>query len=215
VPPRLRRRFLAQGDCGADQPGTEFALLGFTQPGHHAFLEGDRAAVSFGQHLPRRGVRYTRRRRLSRGVVTPFDEAIGFEVNQHLVGDHAGLSEEQFASATHRTGPDWQVRHVAEAELYSLTGAAYGELARHQPRYAGEAIRRLNRALELRGIGGARNATLDAISLAEAHLADHDLSQALHATGQANQLAQDSASRRVRKRLNEPRLWLICRELCG
>ena len=39
--------------------------------------------------------------------------------------------------------------------------------------------------------------------VAEAHLADHDLSQALHAAGQATQLAQDSASRRVRKRLNE------------
>jgi hypothetical protein len=44
---------------------------------------------------------------------------------------------------------------------------------------------------------------LDAISLAEAHLADHELSRALHATGQATQLAQDSASRRVSKRLNE------------
>lgn len=36
-----------------------------------------------------------------------------------------------------------------------------------------------------------------------AHLADHDLSRALDITRQATQLAQDSASRRVRKRLNE------------
>jgi transcriptional regulator with XRE-family HTH domain len=115
----------------------------------------------------------------------------------------AGLAEEQFAGAEDRTGPDWQIRHVAEAELYSLTGAGYAELARHQPRYAGEAIRRLNLALDLRGAGGARNATLDAISLAEAHLADHDLGQALHTTSQAITLAEDSASRRVRKRLGE------------
>ena len=115
----------------------------------------------------------------------------------------AGLAEEQFASTEDRTGPDWQVRHVAEAELYSLTGAGFAELARHEPQYASEAIRRLNLALDLRGAEGARNAALDTISRAEAHLADHDLDEALRAGRKAVHLAENSASRRVRKRLDE------------
>jgi transcriptional regulator with XRE-family HTH domain len=123
--------------------------------------------------------------------------------NAQNVFREAGSAEEHFAAAGHRAGPDWQVRHVAEAELYSLTGAGYTELAKHQPRYAGEAISRLTLALELRGADGARNATLDTISLAEAHLADHDLSQAASVAGNAVLLAQDSASRRIRKRLRE------------
>lgn len=115
----------------------------------------------------------------------------------------AGSAEDHFAAAGHRTGPDWQVRHVAEAELYSLTGAGYTELARHHPRYAQEAISRLTLALDLRGADGARNATLDTISLAEAHLAGHDLHQAAHTAATAVRLARTSASRRVRKRLRE------------
>jgi hypothetical protein len=115
----------------------------------------------------------------------------------------AGSAEDHFAAAEQPAGPDWQVRHVAEAELYSLTGAGYTELAKHQPRYAGEAISRLTLALDLRGADGARNATLDTISLAEAHLADHDLSQAVHVTSDAIRRADSSASRRIRKRLCE------------
>lgn len=125
--------------------------------------------------------------------------------NGHTQGVHrqTGLAEEQFARAGDHTGPGWQIRHVAEAELYSLTGAGYTELARHDPAAADEAIRRLSLALELRGADGARNATLDTISLAEAHLAGHDLPEALQATRHAIQLAEDSASRRIRKRLDE------------
>lgn len=115
----------------------------------------------------------------------------------------AGNAEEHFAAAEDRTGPGWQVRHVAEAELYSLTGAGFTELAKQQPRYAAEAIARLTLALDLRGDDVKRNATLDTISLAEAHLADKDLPQALHVTGNAVSLARDSASCRVRKRLDE------------
>jgi transcriptional regulator with XRE-family HTH domain len=115
----------------------------------------------------------------------------------------AGQAEDHFANAGHHAGPDWQVRHVAEAELYSLTGAGYTELARHQPRYASEAITRLTAALDLRGDDVRRNATLDTISLAEAHLADRDLPQALAVADSAVTLASDSASRRVRKRLGE------------
>jgi transcriptional regulator with XRE-family HTH domain len=149
------------------------------------------------------------------GTRAPFTQ--GELSNQHAIaawanaqtGDaqgvlrEAGSAEDYFAAAEQRTGPDWQVRHVAEAELYSLTGAGYAELARHQPRYAGEAISRLTLALDLRGADGARNATLDTISLAEAHLADHDLRQAVHVTQDALQRADSSASRRIRKRLRE------------
>ncbi len=123
--------------------------------------------------------------------------------NAQSVLREAGNAEEHFAAAEHRSGPDWQVRHVAEAELYSLTGAGYTELAKHQPRYAEQAISRLTLALDLRGADGARNATLDTISLAEAHLADHDLSQAACIAASAVLLARDSASRRIRKRLRE------------
>jgi transcriptional regulator with XRE-family HTH domain len=125
--------------------------------------------------------------------------------NGHAQGVHrqTGLAEEEFARAGEATGPDWQIRHVAEAELYSLTGAGYAELARHDPSAADEAIRRLSLALELRGADGARNATLDTISLAEAHLAGHDLPEALQTTRRTIHLAEDSASRRIRKRLDE------------
>lgn len=115
----------------------------------------------------------------------------------------AGNAEEHLAAAETRTGPDWQVRHVADAELYSLTGAGFTELARQRPRYAAQAITRLRLALDLRGDDVRRNVALDTISLAEAHLADHDLPQTLRVVGNAISLAADSASRRVRKRLDE------------
>jgi len=123
--------------------------------------------------------------------------------NMQEVHRETGLAEELFATADRSSVPDWQAPHVAEAELYSLTGAGYTALARHDGGHAGEAIRRLTAALELRGAGGARNATLDRISLAEAHLLERDLDQALNASGQALFLAEHSASRRIRKRLSE------------
>jgi transcriptional regulator with XRE-family HTH domain len=123
--------------------------------------------------------------------------------NIQEVNRETELAEGLFAAADRGSVPDWQVPHVAEAELYSLTGAGYTALARHDARYANEAIRRLTTALELRGAAGARNATLDRISLAEAHLLNHDLAQALCASGQALFLAEHSASRRIRKRLSE------------
>jgi transcriptional regulator with XRE-family HTH domain len=123
--------------------------------------------------------------------------------NMQEVHRETGLAEQLFAAADRSSVPDWQVAHVAEAELYSLTGAGYTALARHDARYAAEAIRRLTAALELRGAAGARNATLDRISLAEAHLIDRDLGQALNASGQALFLAEHSASRRIRMRLSE------------
>ena len=57
--------------------------------------------------------------------------------------------------------------------------------------------------MDLRGFGGARNATLDTISLAEAHLVAHDLQPALVAASKAIESAGTSSSRRVRVRLTE------------
>jgi len=115
----------------------------------------------------------------------------------------AQLADGEAALAEERPGPGWRVRHVTEAELFSLTGAGFAELARHNPRHAGEAIHRLGRALELRGGESARNRCLDLISLAEAHLADHDLEQCVQAAGRAVQCAQGSSSLRIKRRLGE------------
>lgn len=119
-----------------------------------------------------------------------------------------GLAEEHAARAEDRSGPDWRVRHVAEAELFSLTGAGYAELSKHWPAHAPEAIRRLTKAIDLRGLGGARNATLDNISLAEAHLSAHDLESAAVVGHTAVEAAGTSSSRRIRVRLRELRQQL-------
>lgn len=119
-----------------------------------------------------------------------------------------GLAEEHAARAEDRGGPDWRIRHVAEAELFSLTGAGYAELSKHSPAHAPEAIRRLTKAIDLRGLGEARNATLDNISLAEAHFAARDLESAAAAGHVAVEAADTSSSRRIRARLGELRLQL-------
>ena len=103
--------------------------------------------------------------------------------NMQEVHRETGLAEELFATADRgsvRTG-----RHRTSPRLSYTASRAPGTrtLARHDGGHTGEAIRRLTAALELRGAGGARNATLDRISLAEAHLLDRDLDQALNASG--------------------------------
>jgi transcriptional regulator with XRE-family HTH domain len=113
-----------------------------------------------------------------------------------------GLAEEHFAKCPSQPGQRWQIRHTAEAELYSLTGAAFSELARHDARYGPEAIQRLGRARALREEPFARNDTLDAISLAESYLALHDVHEAVKAGAEALAQARRSSSRRVRTRLS-------------
>ena len=207
-------------DLGQHERAQQYYLLAMqaTQSaGDHA-LAGHLVVRMAGHNIelaqPRQVLAYLEAARQP-GTRTPFTH--GELSNQHAIaawakaqaGDaqgvlrEAGSAEDHFAAAEQRTGPDWQVRHVAEAELYSLTGAGYTELARHQPRYAAEAISRLSLALDLRGADVARNATLDTISLAEAHLAAHDLSQAVHVSADAIRHAEASASRRIRKRLRE------------
>src|SRR5207302_10002285 len=48
------------------------------------------------------------------------------------------LADHEAARAEKRTDPGWRIRHVTEAELSSLTGAGLAELARHDPRHAGD-----------------------------------------------------------------------------
>lgn len=115
------------------------------------------------------------------------------------------LAEEHFARRDDTSptgwGRRWQLRYTAEAELYSITGAAYTELAQHDARHAEEAIARLSRALKIRGPGFARNATLDVISLAEAHLARHDIHEAVACATRAVRMTGGGTSLRVRERL--------------
>jgi transcriptional regulator with XRE-family HTH domain len=101
--------------------------------------------------------------------------------------------------------PTWQVRNLSEAELCSLTGATFAELARREPKFALEAIRRLSKALDLRGDESARNRALDFISLAEAHLAARQVTEAAQAARHAVEQARVGSSQRVRLRLDELR----------
>jgi tetratricopeptide (TPR) repeat protein/transcriptional regulator with XRE-family HTH domain len=104
-----------------------------------------------------------------------------------------------------RTAEPWQVRHLSEAELFSLTGMAFTELATRAPQHAGEAIRRLTKALDLRDSEAARNKILDLVSLADAFLMAGDTEEAIRATVQAAEAARTTSSQRARQRLNEVR----------
>lgn len=101
------------------------------------------------------------------------------------------------------SGTPWQHHHLSEAEMWSITGAAYTDLARHDRRCATEAVRRLDKAIALRDQGFERNTILDLISLAEAHTVTYDLDQAVSAARRALAQAGGSASLRVRSRLAE------------
>jgi hypothetical protein len=190
----------------AAQAAGDHALAGHLvvrMAGHNIELARPRQVLAYldAARQPGNNATFTRGELSNQHAIAAWANAQAGQVQGVL--REAGNAEEHFAAAEDQTGPDWQVRHVAEAELYSLTGAGFAELAQHQPRYAAEAISRLTLAIDLRGADAARNATLDTISLAEAHLADHDLRQAVHTAGKAVRLARDSASRRIRKRLAE------------
>jgi hypothetical protein len=112
-----------------------------------------------------------------------------------------GHAEEQLAHSGKGHTNDRNIRHSSTAELYSLTGASYVDLARRHPTHATEAIHRLEYALQLRGSSFARNALLDTISLGEAHLLSGDLDAATHYATRTALAALASSSRRVRQRL--------------
>ncbi|HMH91520.1 MAG TPA: hypothetical protein VK586_10605 [Streptosporangiaceae bacterium] len=187
----------------AAQAAGDHALAGHAvvrMAGHHIELAQPHEVLAY-LDAARKTTRFTAGERSNQYAI----EAWARAQSAMAQGVHraVGHAEEESGRADDRSGPGWRVRHVAEAELYSLTGAGYAELARHDPAQAPEAIRRLTAALDLRGIDGARNATLDRISLAEAHLAAHNLTEALHAGNDAVDSASHSSSRRVRVRLDE------------
>ncbi|MBM7075521.1 helix-turn-helix domain-containing protein [Micromonospora humida] len=87
-----------------------------------------------------------------------------------MVRRAVGNAEDAFTRVDNTGTPNWAAQHVTEAELYSLSGAAYTDLARTNHWYADAAIERLNEALDLRGVSLARSRVLDQLSLAEALL---------------------------------------------
>lgn len=116
-----------------------------------------------------------------------------------------GQAEEEFVRAEGSVSQDWGRQHVTEAELYSLTGAAYVDLARANPRHAPTAILRLRRSIGLRGPANARNRTLDMVSLAEGLLAAGEIDESRKVTAQATEQIDQLASNRLSRRLNELR----------
>lgn len=146
------------------------------------------------------------------------DETPGERINHHAIQSwaHAQMGQtrevhrtvkhaEEFLEASNRPNPTapWQARWVSEAEMWSITGNAYGRLARHDTQHATEAIKRLTHAIHLRSNEFARNAVLDHIAVAEAHLINRDVEQAAEATQSALERADTVPSYRVRERLDE------------
>ncbi|MGC4886627.1 helix-turn-helix domain-containing protein [Micromonospora sp. DT227] len=118
-----------------------------------------------------------------------------------LVRRSVGDAEDAFTRVDAASAPSWAAQHVTEAELYSLTGAAYTDLARTSPPHAATAIDRLSRALDLRGVSLARNRTLDQLSLAEALLYAGEFEEAGRTALAATTAAGDINSGRLSMRI--------------
>ncbi len=114
-----------------------------------------------------------------------------------------GEAEEEFVRAEGSVSREWGRQHVTEAELYSLTGAAYVDLARKSPKHAPQAIERLRKAISLRGPANARNRTLDMVSLAEALFALGEFEESRKAASRAGSQIDQLASNRLTRRLAE------------
>jgi transcriptional regulator with XRE-family HTH domain len=116
-----------------------------------------------------------------------------------------GQAEEEFARGKGGISQDYGRQHVTEAELYSLTGAGYAELAKSRASYADPAIYRLRRAISLRGQSNARNRTLDMVSLAEVLAVAGDVGESKKMTKQATDHVDQLSSNRLVRRLGELR----------
>ncbi|MFY1684796.1 helix-turn-helix domain-containing protein [Micromonospora sp. WMMD730] len=114
-----------------------------------------------------------------------------------MVRRAVGDAEDAFTRVDNTGTPNWAAQHVTEAELYSLSGAAYTDLARTNHRYADAAIERLNEALDLRGVSLARNRVLDQLSLAEALLYAGEFDEAGRIAVAATEAAGDIRSGRL------------------
>ncbi|MEU7821753.1 helix-turn-helix transcriptional regulator [Catellatospora sp. NPDC049133] len=151
-------------------------------------------------------------RQAAAAVLTPGERA-----NQHCIeawanaqrGDAAavrravGQAEDEFARSDGTAAPEWGGQHVTEAELYSLTGAGYVDLARTDARHCAHAVERLERAIALRGDAHARNRTLDLLSLAEALAIAGEPVEASRTADQALGLFGGITSGRLRRRFAE------------
>ncbi|WP_416903042.1 hypothetical protein [Micromonospora echinospora] len=112
-------------------------------------------------------------------------------------------AEDAFVTAPSIPSAAWAAQHVTEAELYSLTGAAYVDLARRDSSHAQVAIDRLTRAIELRRESVARNRVLDQISLAQALVRGAEPGEAGRVALRALTDRVGIASRRLDNRFNE------------
>jgi transcriptional regulator with XRE-family HTH domain len=122
--------------------------------------------------------------------------------NTEATHDAVGRAEDAFTNVGTDDRP-WEAQHVTEAELHSLTGAAYVELARHQPSYAQTAAQRLDKALALRSPSAIRNHSLDQVSLAEAYLRAGEIDQASYVALTALDGVHDITSGRVHLRMRQ------------
>ena len=113
----------------------------------------------------------------------------------------AHQADDAFAEADIEQRP-WAAQHATEAELHSLIGVTYVELARHQRGHASTAIDRLDRAMQLRCTSGARNRALDHVSMAEALLHLEDIDEAGRVALRALDAAIGITSARVELRLD-------------
>ncbi len=104
-----------------------------------------------------------------------------------------------------RTGdpdPDW-IAYFDEAELAGVTGGRYLEMSRRSGQHAAVAVHHIGRALELRRRTSMRSLALDQVGLAQAHLRNGDLDEAVVVGSAAAYTAGQVQSDRVRVQLRE------------
>ncbi|MGW4424941.1 hypothetical protein [Streptosporangium sp. NPDC004631] len=100
--------------------------------------------------------------------------------------------------------PEW-ITYFDAAELAGVTGGRYLEMARRDRdrRYASDALIHIGRALELRKRSSMRSLALDQVGLAQAHLLNGDLDEAVMVGSAAADTAGQVQSDRVRVQLRE------------
>ncbi|MER6176515.1 XRE family transcriptional regulator [Streptosporangium sp. NPDC001681] len=98
--------------------------------------------------------------------------------------------------------PEW-ITYFDAAELAGVTGGRYLEMSRRNGQYAAVAVTHIGRALELRRRTSMRSLALDQVGLAQAHLRNGDLDEAVTVGSAAADTAGQVQSDRVRVQLRE------------
>lgn len=98
--------------------------------------------------------------------------------------------------------PNW-ITYFDEAELAGVTGGRYLEMSRRSSQHAAVAVTHIGRALELRRRTSMRSLALDQVGLAQAHLRNGDLNEAVAVGSAAADTAGQVQSDRVRVQLRE------------